>query len=126
MQGNGQKGGMINPFALWIGVVGAAGAGVSGIGSMGQLGELNATLEEQVRQAEIRGQLRADIRANRESIMRQSDLIKNMMPREGINRLHDHQQNLIDKIIDWMNTVATKDELNLAINKMKMMNKSGE
>lgn len=107
------------PFALWLTAVGASAAGLTGVGSMGQLGELNAVMDEQVRQAELRGQLRAEIQANRLRLDALNLKMQNTMPKDVINKLHDAQQALIDKLIDVVGSAASKDELNLAINKLK-------
>lgn len=108
-----------SPLALWLTAAGAGMAGISGVGQVGQLGQLEAAMQEQVRQAEMRGQLRAEIAANRELIINLQKAVQKTMTKDGVMELHRAQQELINKLIDWTEAAATKNELKLSVSKLQ-------
>ena len=114
---NGQKS-TIPTMLLWVIAAGAGTGGLTGIGALDQLAAMSTSLEEQVRQAERRGELQAEIVAIRRVLDRHEVAIGQMMPNTGIVKLHDTQQNLIDKLIDFTNDVVTKTELELTVKKL--------
>lgn len=112
-----------NPLAFWVIALGAGAAGVSGVGNMGQLSSLNTAMEEQIRIAEMRGHFQAEIASIRQTLMLHEAQLRNMIDRDGVMELHRAQQSLIDKLIDFSSETVTKNELQLAIGKMREISK---
>ena len=115
---NGQKS-TITTMLLWVIAAGAGTGGLTGIGALDELNSMNVSIQEQVRQAERRGEILAEIASIRRTLERHEVRLSIMMPREGIMALHEEQKILINKLIDFTSEVATKSELELSVKKLQ-------
>ena len=108
----------VPPWAIYVAIVGAGASGVTGVANNASLGRLQDISREEIRVAESRGRMQAQLDTMRAEVTA-------MMPREGILELHRAQQALIEKLIDFMaeveNRYATKKEIDILIAKMNLM-----
>ena len=100
-------------WAVWLAAAGLGTTGITGVVSTNQLSGINQSAREEVRAAEVRGRILSEIATTQKEIIRLQIVLDKTMPRDGVLKLHNSQQSLIDKLIAAFDLVATKEELRL-------------